>query len=84
MLEIGRGFNHIAEGSLSANGDVRTILIISVVSCWLCSVFFGYLLCVKAGLGLTGLWIGFAADEFFKVLFYLLRWRSGKWQKMKI
>ena len=83
-LEMGRGINHIAEGSLNANGDVWTTLIVSVFCCWASSVLLGYVLCVKVGWGLTGLWLAFAADELIRGVIYLQRWRRGKWKHIEI
>lgn len=84
FVEIGRAINHVSEQSLSANGDTRTCFIASVLSCWLCSVLLGYLLGVKLGMGLPGVWIGFAASELFKGGFYLIRWKSGAWMRMNV
>lgn len=83
-LEIARGINHLSENSLNPNGDVKTTLITSVIATWFFSVLLGYILCVKAGLGLVGLWIGFLCNEVFKAVAYLMRWYSGKWQKTRI
>ena len=84
FVEIGRGVNHITENSLNANGDVKTTFITSVATCWACSVLLAYIFSVRLGLGLTGIWIAFAADEISKGIIYLLRWKSGKWEKIKI
>ena len=83
-IELARGINHLAENSLNPNGDVKTTLAVSVAAAWVFSVLLGYLLCVTAGLGLVGLWIGFLCNEAFKATVYLLRWRSGKWTKTAV
>ena len=66
FVEIGRGFNHIEENSLKGAGDVVFPMIISIISCWLMSVLFSYILGIKLGLGLTGCWIAFGMDEAFR------------------
>ncbi|MCI5914769.1 MAG: hypothetical protein MRZ67_06250 [Christensenella sp.] len=33
------------------------------------------------GMGLVGLWIGMAADECFRGLLFMLRFRAGGWQR---
>lgn len=83
-IELARGINHLSENSLNPNGDVKTTLIASTVSVWLFSTLLGYILCVRLGMGLVGLWIGFLFSEAFKGGVYLVRWHSGKWQKSTI
>ena len=83
-LQTFRSINHFSQNSLNPNGDIKATLIISTISVWTCSVFLGYTLCVVAGLGLVGLWIGFASSEAVSAILSLLRWRSNKWQKTKI
>ncbi len=83
-VEVARAVNHISEQALNANADVKTTFFASVLSCWLFSVLLSYVLGIKLNLGLAGCWIAFAADEMFKASLYLIRWRSGKWQKTGI
>lgn len=84
FLEIGRAINNVAEIALNSNGDVKTTLIFSVVTCWLFGVLLAYLLCITAGMGLVGLWIAFAVNELAKGTAYLIRWKTGKWKNLKI
>lgn len=84
FLEIGRAINNVAEIALNANGDVKTTLVFSVVTCWLFGVLLAYLLCITAGMGLIGLWIAFAINEIVKGTAYLFRWKTGKWKKFRI
>ncbi|MCI5649253.1 MAG: MATE family efflux transporter [Fusicatenibacter sp.] len=81
FVEIFRGFNHIEENSLRGAGDVLFPMAVSIISCWLISVLFSYILGVKLGLGLAGCWIAFSMDEAFRGINYYLRWRSRKWMK---
>ena len=83
-LQIFRSINHLSENSLNPNGDIKATLIISVIGAWTFGVLSGYILCVELGLGLLGLWIGFACNEIFNATMYLIRWHSNKWQKTKI
>ncbi len=84
FVEIFRGFNHIEENSLRGAGDVVFPMIVSIVSCWVMSVFFSYLLGVKLGFGLLGCWIAFGMDEAFRGILYLTRWRSRKWMEKTV
>lgn len=84
LVEAARAVNHINEQSLSANGDVKVMLVASVISCWLCGILFAYILGIRLGFGLVGVWIGFLLEESFKTVAYSLRWRTKKWQLIKI
>lgn len=84
FVEIPRAINNISEGSLSANGDVKTTFFTSTLSCWLGSVALSYVFCVVFNMGLVGLWLAFIADESIKAIIYIFRWRSGRWKNIKI
>jgi len=85
IVEIGRGMNNVCGNSLVATGDMKYYVTISVISCWVCSILFSYILGVVLGWGLAGCWISFAIDELFRGIRCYSRWRSKKWQtKIKI
>ena len=83
-VEATRAINHISEYALNANGDVKTPLITATVSAWCCNVLLSYVFAVVLGWGLIGLWLAMIVDEAFKATVYLLRWKSGRWQLIKI
>ncbi len=82
VVELGRGMNHIGQFGLNATGDTIYTTVVSVVSCWVCSVGIGYLLGVVCGLGVYGIWIASAVDEIFRGSLYLTRWNRGKWKQV--
>lgn len=84
FVEAARAVNHINEQALSSNGDVKMMLIASVISCWMFGILFAYILGIKLGLGLVGVWIGFFLEEGFKTVAYSLRWKSKKWMLTNI
>jgi Na+-driven multidrug efflux pump len=47
---------------------------------WGISVGLGYVLAIKCGLGLIGIWIGLAADECFRAVLVTYRWKNRKWE----
>ena len=53
----------------------------ALFSTWFIAVGLGWLLGVHFGMGLVGLWIGMAADECFRGLLFVLRFRAGGWQR---
>ncbi|WNB90651.1 MATE family efflux transporter [Bacillus sp. NEB1478] len=81
LLEPGRSFNLVIISSLRAAGDVNFPIMMGIISMWGVSVSLAYLLGIVFELGLTGIWIAFAADEWLRGLFMLWRWRKRGWQK---
>ncbi len=84
IVECSRAVNNILDQSLNANGDVKTVLSVSVCACWIFSVLGSYILSIKLGMGLAGIWIAFIMDESFKAISYLIRWKKGKWKNIII
>jgi Na+-driven multidrug efflux pump len=81
LLEPGRSFNLVIISSLRAAGDVKFPIMMGIISMWGVSVPLAYLLGIVYGLGLVGIWIAFAADEWLRGLCMLWRWRKRDWQK---
>ena len=54
---------------------------ISIVSIWLVQVGCGFLLTVPAGLGVVGLWIGQALDEWTRGIAVTWLWLRKTWTK---
>ncbi|WP_025026725.1 MATE family efflux transporter [Caldalkalibacillus mannanilyticus] len=82
ILEPGRCLNMVLISSLRAAGDVRFPVYMGILSMWGISVTLSYVLGIYFGLGLVGIWIAFIADEWFRGLFMLWRWRSKVWENM--
>lgn len=80
ITEQARAVSQIYEYALRAAGDVTFTLKILLVSCWVFSVGFAYLLSIPMGWGLIGCWIGLALDETVRAVSTVYRWRSGKWK----
>lgn len=78
-LEPGRAFNIVVTSGLRAAGDARFPVKISAVSVFLFGVGLGWLLGVHYGLGLVGIWIGYAADECCRGFIMAARWVSLGW-----
>ena len=51
---------------------------------WFISVLGSYVFAVVLGLGIYGLWIAFAADELFRGIMMVIRWKGGKWRSKRI
>jgi len=48
------------------------------------SVLGAWFLGVWLGLGLVGVWVAMAADEWLRGIVMLRRWRSGAWRRMPL
>lgn len=84
FVELGRGANNTFENALTASGDTRFPMIISICSTWGISIIFSYVLGVKLGLGLRGCWIAFALDEILRGFIQMERWKSGIWKRKSL
>nr|WP_089741409.1 MATE family efflux transporter [Gracilibacillus ureilyticus] len=79
ILEPGRAFNLVVISALRAAGDVKFPVFMGILSMWGVSVTFAWFFGIFLGLGLTGIWIGFIADEWLRGMLMLRRWRSKVW-----
>ncbi len=78
--EPGRNFNTIINPALKGAGDVMFPVIFAMIGNWCVGTFGAWLLGVRFGLGLTGVWIAMCTDEWCRGILMLLRWRSGAWK----
>ncbi|HEX5127806.1 MAG TPA: MATE family efflux transporter, partial [Rhodocyclaceae bacterium] len=74
FLEPGRTFNVVVASGLRASGDARFPVKVSAVSVFVFGAGLGWLLGVHFGMGLPGVWIGYAADEWVRGLAVTARW----------
>ena len=84
FVEAGRTSNIIIISSLRGAGDVIFPTGVAIFSMWILSTLCGYVLAVVLGMGLNGLWIAFAADECFRGVLMLWRWKTGKWRLKRL
>jgi Na+-driven multidrug efflux pump len=79
ILELGRTFNLVVINALRATGDARypvlagsaSMLIVLAGGSWLLGIYFD--------MGLIGVWIAYAADEWIRGLIMWRRWASYAW-----
>ena len=84
FLELGRTTNIILIACLRGAGDVFYPTGCAIFSMWFISVLGSYVFAVVLGLGIYGLWIAFAADELFRGIMMIIRWKGGKWRSKRI
>lgn len=79
LLEPGRTFNLVVINALRATGDARYPVMVGAVSMLLVLAGGSWLLGIKLGLGLPGVWIAYAADEWIRGLLMWRRWARHDW-----
>lgn len=79
FLEFGRAINIVMTRCLIAVEDTKFPAVMCIFSAWTFGVGLGYILGVKMGYGLVGIWAAMAFDECFRGIIFLFRFRYGKW-----
>lgn len=79
FLEPGRTFNIVVINSLRASGDVRFPVYVGIVSMWIIGVGLAYVLSITLGLGIPGMWVALALDEWVRGIIMYFRWKSRRW-----
>ena len=65
---------------LRASNDVAFCMILSILSMWICRIGMSYVLGVRMGFGVFGVWVAMTMDWVVRAIFFVIRYRSGKWQ----
>ncbi len=81
LLEPGRTFNLVVINALRAAGDARFPVVAGAASMLIVLAGGSWLLGIHFGLGLKGLWIAYAADEWIRGLLMWRRWSTLGWVK---
>jgi len=84
ILESGRSFNLVLVHALRAAGDSSFIAYVGVISMACMSLSLGYALVFGLNLGLAGVWLALAADEWLRGIVFWFRWRSRAWARQSL
>lgn len=79
LLEPGRTFNLVVINALRAAGDARYPVVVGVGSMLVVLAGGSWWLGVHLGLGLVGVWLAYAADEWLRGLLMWRRWARLGW-----
>jgi Na+-driven multidrug efflux pump len=79
LLEPGRTFNLVVINALRAAGDARYPVVAGAASMLIVLAGGSWLLGVKMELGLVGVWVAYAADEWLRGLLMWRRWARLDW-----
>lgn len=66
--------------ALRAAGDTRYTMTVSAFSMVAFRVLFGFILANQAGMGVLGVWAAMQIDWVFRIIMFVIRYRSGKWE----
>ena len=71
----------ILPGALRAANDVRYTSAVAVASMWIFRVGFSYILGLRLGWGVVGVWSAMVLDWIVRAGFYIARFARGKWTR---
>jgi len=84
VLQPFKAANMTITAALRASGDSKFPAIVGSTMMWTCglgtALFLGFVL----DLGLAGIWLGMAADEFYRSIVNYIRWRRGNWKTLGV
>ena len=83
IMEPARAINIVAGSALKCVGDAKFSGTVGTLFIWGIIPII-YLLGPIWGLGIIGIWIGFALDEIFRAIINLHRWQTGHWKSKGI
>ena len=66
---------------LIAVGDVLTPTVVGVTFQWAVAAAGAWMLGIRFGLGLEGVWIAMAADECVRGIIYAVHFKKERWKK---
>ena len=65
--------------TLRAASDVKYCMILSIVSMWVFRIGFSYIIAVKMGWGVFGVWVAMTIDWVVRAALFILRYRGTRW-----
>lgn len=71
-------------GCLRGAGDVLFTTFASTVSVTIVRPVMSYVFCYLCGFGIIGIWYGVVCDQICRVILTTVRFKSGRWTKIKI
>ncbi|MEW9702787.1 MATE family efflux transporter [Paenibacillus sp. SI8] len=79
ILQPGRMLNMGMGNSLNAIGDTRYNMVISLISMWGVAAGLSYVLGIRMGWGLAGIYVAMICDEYLRGILVVIRWRRQKY-----
>jgi putative MATE family efflux protein len=70
----------ILPAGLKGAGDGKYTMVAAIFSMWVFRIGAGYILCIPAGFGVLGVWIGMYVDWVVRSILFFVRLKKGKWR----
>lgn len=70
--------------ALRAANDVRMPMVTSVFSMAVFRILFSVILGIHFKMGVIGVWLAMILDWIFRLTFFIIRYRKGKWRQMNL
>lgn len=70
--------------TLRAASDVKFCMILSIISMWVFRIAFSYIIAVRMGMGVLGVWIAMTIDWAVRAVLLIIRYRGKRWQHKSI
>ena len=77
-------FSNVFAGALQGAGDTKYPMYSTFFGTWVVHIGLGYLLGIKLGMGLLGIWIGYAMNNVVRSILLYIRFRSDAWTNIKL
>lgn len=84
VLQPFKSANIVLTASLRASGDSKFPAIFGSLMMWTLGAGTAIFLGFGLHLGIIGLWLGMASDEFYRSIANFLRWKSGRWKSATV
>ena len=74
----------VLPNALRAAGDARYTMRIGILSMFIMRLLGGYILGIRLGMGVIGVWYAMFADWVVRIICFVWRYRSGEWMKYRV
>jgi len=83
-MAIGWTLSFALPNALRAAGDAKYVMVIGIVSMWVVRVCFAYFFTFVLKFGPAGVWLAMGGDFIARSIAFTLRWKGGRWERMKV
>ena len=74
----------VLPNALRAAGDARFTMHVGILSMFIMRLLGGYILGIRLGMGVIGVWYAMFADWVVRIICFVWRYRSGEWMKYRV
>lgn len=74
----------VVGGTLRGAGDTKFVAYSSLISIGIIRPFTTWLFCYPLGFGIIGAWYSFMTDQLLRLIINYIRFRTGRWTKIKV